>query len=89
MEQALKSGQLPADLDISDDDPATANKKIKVDKIITESEKEANDGTSNVNEEKNDGPADMEQVQSVYYCHINFPPAQFAIFYSIFFFNHP
>lgn len=61
LEQALKSGQLPADLDIIDNDPVTADKNTNLDKIMTESEKEANDVASNVNEQKNDGPADMEQ----------------------------
>ena len=52
MEQALKSGQLPADLEIIDTDPVTVDTNTNVDKMITESEKEAKDGTSDVNEQK-------------------------------------
>nr|XP_017245470.1 PREDICTED: uncharacterized protein LOC108217132 [Daucus carota subsp. sativus] len=52
LEQALKSGQLPADLEIIDTDPVTVDTNTNVDKMITESEKEAKDGTSDVNEQK-------------------------------------
>ena len=48
----MKSGQLPADLEIIDTDPVTVNTNTNVDKMITESEKEAKDGTSDVNEQK-------------------------------------
>ncbi|XP_063947002.1 U2 small nuclear ribonucleoprotein A'-like [Daucus carota subsp. sativus] len=52
MEEALKSGQLPADLEIIDTGPVTVDTNTNVDKMITESEKEAKDGTSDVNEQE-------------------------------------
>lgn len=58
----MKSGQLPADLDISDNDAMTKNENSKEDKMVTDDGNKTNDGTSNGNNEQKDGPSDMEQV---------------------------
>lgn len=63
MEQALKSGKLPADLDISDKDSLTTTMNTEGDKMVIELENEVNGGASDaINEEKNDGLANMEHV---------------------------
>lgn len=63
MEQALKSGKLPADLDISDKDSLTTTMNPEGDKMVIELENEVNGGASDaINEEKNDGLANMEHV---------------------------
>lgn len=60
----MKSGQLPADLDISDNDSMTNNENTKEDKMVTDGENEANEGASNDNnEQKKNGLVEMEQVQ--------------------------
>ncbi|KAL2462770.1 U2 small nuclear ribonucleoprotein A' [Forsythia ovata] len=61
LEQALKSGQLPADLNI-DVDTMTKNGRDQDDTMITDAEKEANDEPKDTEpEQKDDGPAEMEQ----------------------------
>lgn len=63
MEQALKSGKLPADLDISDKDSLTTTMNPEGDKMVIELENEVNGGASDaINEEKNEGLANMEHV---------------------------
>lgn len=58
--QALKSGQLPADLNLGDYDVAAK----KEDKKVTDGDDKANKTEENVPEQKtDDGPTDMEQVQ--------------------------
>ncbi|KAI7986916.1 U2 small nuclear ribonucleoprotein A' [Camellia lanceoleosa] len=44
LEKALKSGQLPADLKIGDNDGMTNNEAAKEDKMVTDEQTEANDG---------------------------------------------
>lgn len=61
-EQALQSGQLPADLIIGDDDAMTNNDAAKEDKMVTDGENEANDGSDDSESEKENESADMEQV---------------------------
>lgn len=61
LEKALKSGQLPADLNISDNDAVTTKENVE-DKMVTDGENEINDGPKDADTEKNnDGPAEMEQ----------------------------
>ncbi|KAL7191575.1 hypothetical protein ACSBR2_023619 [Camellia fascicularis] len=61
-EQALKSGQLPADLKIGDNDATTNTEATKEDKMVTDEENEANDGPSDAEpEQKNNESAEMEQ----------------------------
>lgn len=62
-EQVLKSGKLPADLDISDKDSLTTTMNTNGDKMVIEVENEG-DGvmTDAINEEKNDGLTNMEHV---------------------------
>ncbi|CAL5327532.1 unnamed protein product [Camellia sinensis] len=62
LEKALKSGQLPADLKIGDNDATTNTEATKEDKMVTDEENEANDGPSDAEpEQKNNESADMEQ----------------------------
>ncbi|KAL6972938.1 hypothetical protein U1Q18_027112 [Sarracenia purpurea var. burkii] len=61
LEKALKSGQLPADLKIGNDD-TTNDEAAKEDKMVTDEENEANDGPKDAEpEHKNNDSADMEQ----------------------------
>ncbi|CAK9163209.1 unnamed protein product [Ilex paraguariensis] len=61
LEQALKSGQLPADLNV-DNDSMASNETAKEDKMVTDGEKEPDDGPSDAElGQKDDGPAEMEQ----------------------------
>lgn len=61
LEQALKSGQLPADLDLGDYDVAAKKEDAKEDKMVTDGDEKANKAEENVPEQKTDGPTDMEQ----------------------------
>lgn len=61
LEQALKSGQLPADLDLGDYDVAAKKEDAKEDKMVTDGDDKANKAEENVPEQKTDGPTDMEQ----------------------------
>ncbi|PHT29297.1 U2 small nuclear ribonucleoprotein A' [Capsicum baccatum] len=62
LEQALKSGQLPADLNLGDYDVAAK----KEDKMVTDGDDKANKTEENVPEQKtDDGPTDMEQEYTV------------------------
>ncbi|MCD7458162.1 hypothetical protein HAX54_037427 [Datura stramonium] len=61
LEQALKSGQLPADLNIGDYDVAAKKEDAEEDKMVTDGDDKANKAEENVPEQKNDGPTDMEQ----------------------------
>lgn len=61
LEQALKSGQLPADLNISDVDNAPKGDTAQQDNMITD-EKESNDEPKeSESEEKKDEPSEMEE----------------------------
>ncbi|XP_059291602.1 U2 small nuclear ribonucleoprotein A' [Lycium ferocissimum] len=61
LEQALKSGQLPADLNIGDYDVAAKTEDSKEDEMVTDGDDKANKAEENVPEQKTDGPTDMEQ----------------------------
>ncbi|CAN4088643.1 unnamed protein product [Withania somnifera] len=61
LEQALKSGQLPADLNLGDYDVAAKKEDAKEDKMVTDGDDNANKAEENVPEQKTDGPTDMEQ----------------------------
>lgn len=61
LEQALKSGQLPADLDLGDYDVSAKKEDAKEDKMVTDGDEQANKAEENVPEQKTDGPTDMEQ----------------------------
>lgn len=61
--QALKTGQLPADLNIGDNDVAAKSENAKEDKMVTDGEEGTNDEPGNAeSEKKNDGSEEMEQV---------------------------
>ncbi|CAL5444288.1 unnamed protein product [Camellia sinensis] len=55
LEKALKSGQLPADLKIGDNDGMINNEAAKEDKMVTDGQTEANDGG-----QENDESAELE-----------------------------
>lgn len=66
LEQALKSGQIPKDLLIWDDDVGSKKDDTKEDKMITDGESQANDEQGDIindaiTEQKDDGPTEMEQ----------------------------
>lgn len=62
LEQALRSGQLPADLNIGDYDIAAKKEDVKEDKMVTDGDDKANKTEEeNIPEQKTDGPTDMEQ----------------------------
>ncbi|XP_016449424.1 U2 small nuclear ribonucleoprotein A' [Nicotiana tabacum] len=62
LEQALRSGQLPADLNIGDYDIAAKKEDAKEDKMVTDGDDKANKTEEeNIPEQKTDGPTDMEQ----------------------------
>ncbi|GAA0156421.1 RNA splicing factor [Lithospermum erythrorhizon] len=62
LEQALKTGQIPADLGIPEVD-VPAKSENKVDKMDTDAGKEGDNENKDAEAEKqNDGPAEMEQV---------------------------
>ncbi|CAN4086522.1 unnamed protein product [Withania somnifera] len=61
LEQALKSGQLPADLNLGDYNVAAKKEDVKEDKMVTDGDDKANKAEENVPEQKSDGPTDMEQ----------------------------
>lgn len=63
--QALKSGQLPADFQIPDDND-TKNGKGKDEKEVSDSEAEVE--PRNTEEQGNDEPAPMEQVFPASFC---------------------
>lgn len=60
--QALKSGQLPADLKIMDDDTPTDTGKDKDDEMVVTNENEANAEVKDVEEQKNNESEPMDQV---------------------------
>ena len=63
----MKSGQLPADLNINDIDAVNKNVNAKEDKMVTDDEDEANDEPKDAEpEQKNDGPSEMEQVPYIF-----------------------
>ncbi|KAF8390799.1 hypothetical protein HHK36_025327 [Tetracentron sinense] len=63
LEKALKSGQLPADLKIPEDDTVTNNINAKDDKMDSDDQNEANEELQNAEDkQKNNDPAPMEQV---------------------------
>ena len=60
--QALKTGQLPADLNIGEIDDAGKSENAREDKMVTDSEEKTNDQPGKAkSENKNDGPEEMEQ----------------------------
>ncbi|KAL6186200.1 hypothetical protein ACLB2K_042321 [Fragaria x ananassa] len=61
LEQALKSGQLPADLKIMDDDTPTDTGKDKDDEMVVTNENEANAEVKDVEEQKNNESEPMDQ----------------------------
>nr|XP_027123939.1 U2 small nuclear ribonucleoprotein A' [Coffea arabica] len=62
LEQALKTGQLPADLNIGEIDDAGESENAREDKMVTDSEEKTNDQPGKAeSENKNDGPEEMEQ----------------------------
>ncbi|KAJ8553536.1 hypothetical protein K7X08_024214 [Anisodus acutangulus] len=61
LEQALKSGQLPADLNIGDYDVAAKKEDAKEVRMVKDGDDKANKSEENVPEQKTDGPTDMEQ----------------------------
>ncbi|KAL6193499.1 hypothetical protein ACLB2K_034583 [Fragaria x ananassa] len=63
LEQALKSGQLPADLKIMDDDTSTDTGKDKDDEMVVTNENEANAEVKDVEEQKNNESEPMDQEQ--------------------------
>ncbi|CAB4263862.1 unnamed protein product [Prunus armeniaca] len=65
LEQALKSGQLPADLKILDDDTETNSVNVNDDKMDVNSENEAN-APKDVDEQKKDEAEPMEQKGLVF-----------------------
>lgn len=70
-EQALKSGQLPADLKILDDDTETNSVKVNDDKMDVNSENEAN-APKDVDEQKKDEAEPMEQVPMCFLWLLNY-----------------
>nr|XP_027067602.1 uncharacterized protein LOC113693237 [Coffea arabica]XP_027067604.1 uncharacterized protein LOC113693240 [Coffea arabica] len=62
LEQAQKTGQLPADLNIGEIDDAGKSENAREDKMVTDSEEKTNDQPGKAkSENKNDGPEEMEQ----------------------------
>ncbi|KAG9131190.1 hypothetical protein Leryth_006054 [Lithospermum erythrorhizon] len=62
LEQALKTGQIPADLGIPEVDVPAKSENSKVDKMDTDAGKEGDNENKDAEAEKqNDGPAEMEQ----------------------------
>lgn len=62
LEQALKSGQLPADLKGLDDDTSGAN-VVNDEVMVSDKQTEADDGSRNMEEDKNDEPTPMEEQE--------------------------
>lgn len=61
--QALKSGQIPADLNVSVNRDAAKTDSAEEDKMITDGEEETTDEAGNTeSEQNNDAPEAMEQV---------------------------
>lgn len=61
--QALRTGQLPADLNLGDNEAATTTENAKEDKMVTDDGNVTNDEPKETEpEQKNDGPEEMEQV---------------------------
>lgn len=62
LEKALKSGQIPDDLDLGVTNSTTGNENVKEDNMATDGEDAANDGSGDdSSEQKNDAPAEMEE----------------------------
>lgn len=61
LEQALKSGQLPADLNISDGDNAPKGEAVQQDNMITDKKEANNEPKESEPEEKKDEPSEMEE----------------------------
>ncbi|XP_058092754.1 U2 small nuclear ribonucleoprotein A' [Magnolia sinica] len=62
LEQALKSGQLPADMKIPDDDTDMATDHTKDDKMDTDGQSDANDESKDAEDQhQNDNPTPIEQ----------------------------
>lgn len=60
-EQALQTGQLPAELKFADDGAITSIDAAKEDAMVTDEKVEANDEPTEA--EKNDDSAEMDQVR--------------------------
>lgn len=60
--QALKSGQLPADLKIPDYDSSSRDDEGKEEKMVPDNQKEAEAEPNNAETQKSDESAAMEQV---------------------------
>lgn len=82
--QVLKSGQLPADLKIPDYDSGSKDVKENDEKMVPDVENEADVEPNNVENQKNDELAAMEQV-SFYYL-IGIQTTLFVFLYSHSFF---
>ncbi|KAK6147938.1 hypothetical protein DH2020_018850 [Rehmannia glutinosa] len=63
LEQALKSGQLPADLNINDGDSAPQNESAQQDNMITDEKEANNEPKDSESEQKKDEPAEMEELE--------------------------
>lgn len=62
LEQALRTGQLPADLNLGNNEDATTTENAKEDKMVTDDRNETNNEPNETeSEQKNDGPEEMEQ----------------------------
>ncbi|KAL7169721.1 hypothetical protein ACSBR2_034704 [Camellia fascicularis] len=59
LEKALKSGQLPADLKIGDNDATTNTEATKEHKMVTDEENEANGGPSDAKHEQKNNESVM------------------------------
>ncbi|KAL6003660.1 hypothetical protein ACLOJK_023893 [Asimina triloba] len=63
LEQALKTGQLPADLKIPDDEPTTDSAQTKDDKMDTDGQHDANGESKDAeDQDKNDNPTPIEEA---------------------------
>lgn len=62
--QVLKSGQLPVDLKIPDYDSGSKDVKENDEKMVSDGQNDADVEPNNVETQKNDEPAAMEQVSS-------------------------
>ncbi|KAL3835438.1 hypothetical protein ACJIZ3_010174 [Penstemon smallii] len=61
LEQALKSGQLPAEFNNNDSDIAPKSEGAKQDDMVTDEKEENTEPRDTDSEQKNDGPAEMEE----------------------------
>ncbi|KAL6576511.1 hypothetical protein OROHE_000292 [Orobanche hederae] len=61
LEQALKSGQLPADLNMNDGDSAPKTESTQQDNMVTDEKQAVNEPKDGESEQKTDEPAEMEE----------------------------